>query len=603
MATNPGLLNPTDRDGAVAVLRRRLTPDDIRRALKTIQGVRSRRRSVEWIVTEAERTGQRRTGRLQTRLPDDDLPAFLVDLLGTDLLASQDLRERLALRATAPEREELHEFPSRTRGRGGPESVARAIAGRRWHPGKGWARHFARVLGFPTAFAGFPGLPTEPELVEVDPFLPLPPLESFQNELLGKVSETLVAPPGSNRGILTLPTGAGKTRTAVEALLGWRRQAPAPRTILWIAQSEELCEQGVQAFREVWIDLGHRDSSLRDQLLISRLWGGGRKVPDEADVVVASIQKLHAILRGDEGDDRRDDLSELVRDLGVVVVDEAHRMLAPSYGEVLRFLGIDLTGRGTSRLPLLGLTATPFRGVVEETRTLVRRFHGQLLRPECLGDDPVGVLRRQKVLSHPDHEVLRYNGQSFVLADNPDHEEYFERFRDFHPDFLEQLGEESVRNHRILDRLAELSPDWPVLFFGCSVEHAAAMAVLMRRRGRSAATVTADTRGATRRALVEEFRAGRITVLCNYGVLTTGFDAPRVRALVIARPTASPVLYEQMIGRGMRGPRFGGTDHCLVIDVEDNIQFRGQMAFQRYAEYWMPEGGSAARGPLSPGTA
>jgi hypothetical protein len=57
-----------------------------------------------------------------------------------------------------------------------------------------------------------------------------------------------------------------------------------------------------------------------------------------------------------------------------------------------------------------------------------------------------------------------------------------------------------------------------------------------------------------------------------------------------------------MFCRGMRGPRFGGTDRCLVIDVEDNIQFGGQMAFQRYAEYWIPEAGGAERATLIPGT-
>jgi superfamily II DNA or RNA helicase len=80
-------------------------------------------------------------------------------------------------------------------------------------------------------------------------------------------------------------------------------------------------------------------------------------------------------------------------------------------------------------------------------------------------------------------------------------------------------------------------------------------------------------------------------VLCNYGVLTTGFDAPRVRAVVIGRPTASRVLYEQMIGRGMRGPRFGGTDECLVIDLDDNlVHLNGRQlstASQQYSEYWV----------------
>jgi DNA repair protein RadD len=70
-------------------------------------------------------------------------------------------------------------------------------------------------------------------------------------------------------------------------------------------------------------------------------------------------------------------------------------------------------------------------------------------------------------------------------------------------------------------------------------------------------------------------------------VLTTGFDAPKVGAVIIARPTTSPVLYEQMIGRGMRGPVNGGTTDCLVIDLVDNIErFSGQMAYTRFSEYW-----------------
>jgi superfamily II DNA or RNA helicase len=123
-----------------------------------------------------------------------------------------------------------------------------------------------------------------------------------------------------------------------------------------------------------------------------------------------------------------------------------------------------------------------------------------------------------------------------------------------------------------------------VLLFACSVQHAQAMASLLQRNNRSAACVLGSTRPATRRATVERFRQGELSVLCNYGVLTTGFDAPRVRCVVVARPTASPILYEQMIGRGMRGPEFGGTERCLIIDVDDNIQWRQQPATVRYSE-------------------
>ncbi len=529
--------------------------------------------------------GGRGVGRLQSRLSDDQLIPFLIDFAGVDLLCHREIRMTLALHATAPERDELHEFKSSTRGRGGVESIARAIAERKWHPGKSWAKHFTRVLGFPSSFAGFAGSPSEPDSIEIQPFRPLPELEAFQDELLGPIREVFSSIPGSNRAILTLPTGAGKTRTTVEAICNWYRQTPEPRTVLWVAQSEELCEQAVQAFREVWIDSGHRDSSVRESLHLSRLWGANKKIPDQTNVLVANIQMLYAII-SDEGSSRCAELEELAGDLCLVVIDEAHRVTAPSYAKVLLFLGINVARGETSSIPLLGLTATPFRGAAAETQSLVNKFNGKLIRPLSLSQDPVGELRDRGVLSRPDHEFLQASGTLINLDTNSQYKEYFETFGDFHPDLLGALGEQSDRNKQILDRLCQIPEDWPVLFFGCSVEHATAMAVLLRRKGRTAATITGDTRPSTRRALVEEFRAGRISTLCNYGVLTTGFDAPKVRGLVVSRPTASAVLYEQMIGRGMRGPKFGGTDRCLVIDVVDNIRFGGQMAFTRYEEYW-----------------
>ena len=545
---------------------------------------RRNRKSVEWIIAEAES----RDGRLRSRLPDHELAAFLVDLRGSDLLSSRDLRRELVAAADDIQLQTLHDYPHTTqRGRRGRTSMINAIAERTWHAGKAWPRYFVRTLDLPLALAGVTGSPPESALLEVEPFRPLPPLEDFQLELRDSLAKVLNAGTGANRCILTLPTGAGKTRTATEALTDWRQTAALPNEILWIAQSEELCEQAVQAFREIWVDRGARREGPRENLRIARLWGAGRGVASDAAITVASIQKLHAIYRRDDQDSTREELGELVGRLGVVLIDEAHRMEARTYREVLDYLGIEI-GRGHgSGVPLIGLTATPYRGIDEETRRLAGRFHQTLLTPQILGDNPVTELRARGVLSKPVHTVVGHAGQAIAVTDNPRYAEHFERFNDFHPELLHQLGQDAGRNRRLLDVLSAIPADWPTLFFGCSVEHARAVALLMRRAdGRLANYVTADTRPALRRHRVEEFRAGRVSVLCNYGVLTTGFDAPRVRALVIGRPTASPVLYEQMIGRGMRGPRFGGTEECLIVDVEDNLRFGGQLAFTRYDRYW-----------------
>ena len=78
-------------------------------------------------------------------------------------------------------------------------------------------------------------------------------------------------------------------------------------------------------------------------------------------------------------------------------------------------------------------------------------------------------------------------------------------------------------------------------------------------------------------------------MLINYGVFTTGFDDPKINCIVVARPTYSVVLYSQMIGRGLRGPKNNGTEDCLIVDVLDNIlnQPDIEIACNFFANEWI----------------
>jgi hypothetical protein len=82
-----------------------------------------------------------------------------------------------------------------------------------------------------------------------------------------------------------------------------------------------------------------------------------------------------------------------------------------------------------------------------------------------------------------------------------------------------------------------------------------------------------------------------VRVLCNCEVLTTGFDAPRVTHVVMARPTVSQVLYEQMVGRGLRGARFGGTETCVILDCEDDFSgpTRPELGYKAFRRVWRQE--------------
>ncbi|WP_437723757.1 DEAD/DEAH box helicase [Sorangium sp. So ce861] len=102
-----------------------------------------------------------------------------------------------------------------------------------------------------------------------------------------------------------------------------------------------------------------------------------------------------------------------------------------------------------------------------------------------------------------------------------------------------------------------------------------------------AAVVTGQTPRAERAAAIERFRDGDgLRFLCNVGVLTTGFDAPRADVVCITRPTTSALRYEQMVGRGLRGPENGGTAECLVVDVQDDGLPEGIQSYSRVAHLW-----------------
>ena len=91
--------------------------------------------------------------------------------------------------------------------------------------------------------------------------------------------------------------------------------------------------------------------------------------------------------------------------------------------------------------------------------------------------------------------------------------------------------------------------------------------------------------------VIREFRGNSMepVVLCNYGVLTTGFDAPNASATVIARPTKSLVLFSQMVGRAIRGPKAGGNKTCAVSTVVDiDLPGFGDVAeaFTNWEDVW-----------------
>jgi len=434
------------------------------------------------------------------------------------------------------------------------------------------AIQFVRDLGFDRGYAGFKNEGRD-EVLDVEGPIDLPMLHEYQRTAADAIKE-LVSGTGSLRGLLSLPTGAGKTRVTVQALVEamFPERDGMPSPVLWIAQTDELCEQAVQSWAEVWRAIGPPRP-----LRISRLWSTNQGAPvDEGDqVVVATISKLNAIEARVE--------YEWLTEATCVVIDEAHASTETSYTSALRWLGM---GGGRERVPLLGLSATPFRGASESAnRSLAARYGNRRLDFGAFrGDTPsTKQLQAMGILADVDHEVLE--GASVPMNDKELSD--LNSFGRLPASVLARLGENVDRNRRLLESLLAKPEDWPILVFASSVPHAQTLAALLAKQGRPAAAVSSETNRSVRRYLVERFKRGEIKVLTNYGVLTQGFDAPAIRALYIARPTYSENRYQQMVGRGLRGPLNGGKERCLVVNVADNLErYGGKLAFHEFDYLW-----------------
>ncbi|HEY3351628.1 MAG TPA: DEAD/DEAH box helicase [Polyangia bacterium] len=320
------------------------------------------------------------------------------------------------------------------------------------------------------------------------------------------------------RVLLVLPTGSGKTLIAAR----WLASAVLARgrRVLWLSHREELLRQAEDAFRRVLYGAGTAPNGR------VTFWMAGRE-DEGGDVVLAMVSK-HGMPDG------RFDF---------VVIDEAHHAAAPSYRRWReRF-------RSANQL---GLTATPER-----------------LDKRELGFDDIAYQRsfwdlvQDGYLSRPDVVEIQTRTHCELRYDK--------RKRDFEERSLATLNTEP-RNRCIVESyLSERRRYGRTLVFAVDIAHCEALVETFRRLAPQVRVDVITTRtGADRSRIVEDFKSGRLDVLVNCRVFVEGFDDPGVQTVFLTRPTTSPVLFCQMIGRGAR--RTTHKSSYWVVDFQDQNQ-------------------------------
>ncbi len=370
------------------------------------------------------------------------------------------------------------------------------------------------------------------------------------------------------RVVLHMPTGAGKTRTAMHIVAEHLRRSE-PKLVLWLAHTEELCEQAASEFARAWDYLGNREVSLH------RFWGAHALDPVKLSdgLVVAGLAKMYSSAK-----QSIQFIATLADKTSLVIIDEAHSAIADTYKLIL-----DVLIARKPRTGLLGLTATPGRTWADITidEKLANYFGRRKVTLRIDGyDNPVDYLVDDGYLARVTYRPLYHDGgPELTRSDLKQITDHF----DIPDRILIRLAEDEIRNLRIVTEVERLAKQHQrILIFAATVQHSELLSAVLRLRGLLSSSVTSMTPGPIRGRTIEEFRrdTDATRVLCNFGVLTAGFDAPRTSAALIARPTKSLVLYSQMVGRAIRGPRAGGNKEAEIVTVVD----RGLPGFGSVAE-------------------
>jgi superfamily II DNA or RNA helicase/HKD family nuclease len=359
-------------------------------------------------------------------------------------------------------------------------------------------------------------------------------LEPFQEDLLARID--LARSLGHHRNLLAAATGTGKT---VMAAVDYKRlSATLPRArLLFVAHREEILTQALGTFRH----------ALREPTF-GELWVGGER-PRRFEHVFASIQSLDAA-----------GLAHLASDhFDVVVVDEFHHAAAPSYRRLLEHV---------APRELLGLTATPERS----DGLPVLSWFGDRIAAELRLWDAIDQHRLTPFVYYGIHDTTD-------LRDVP-----WRRGAGYDVERLTAvLTANDAYARVVLQELARRTGD-PAqirgLGFCVSVAHARFMARIFNEAGVKATAVWADTPDAERVAALEDLKHRRTNVVFSVDLFNEGVDVPAVDTVLFLRPSDSPTLFLQQLGRGLR--RLDGKSVCTVLDFvgQHRKEFRYDRRFR-----------------------
>lgn len=366
-------------------------------------------------------------------------------------------------------------------------------------------------------------------------------------------------------GLLVMPTGSGKTFTTVNWLLN--SGVASGYRILWLAHRQELIDQTYNEFRNQSPTLTKYGIN---KLRIIPISGMHLKMSQASryDVNICSISSVankygYRFIRRMLGAPGLEKL--------IVVIDEAHHAVSPSYQKVLK----RITQLNPNRI-LLGLTATPTRMQDYDRKILFDMFNVTVNAENNIGNYKGYIyevtlknLLISGFLANPVYKKIETNiaGEIEYLITEED-EAFFNTFGELSEKLKDQIAKSSSRNKFIVKQYLDNKYKYgKTIIFALNQNHCRALCEEFKKVGVKCDYVISDKTGA--QDTIRKFKENKFDVLINVQILTEGSDIPDVETVFLTRQTNSDSLLMQMIGRGLRGLAAGGTKEVNIIDFHD----------------------------------
>ena len=390
--------------------------------------------------------------------------------------------------------------------------------------------------------------------------------------------------------LIHMPTGTGKTKTTMHIISHYiNHLSKAKGLVVWIAHSDELLRQAYETFISVWKHLGQRN------LTVYKGWNGYPESFNDG-ILFTSIQALLTKMKKPVFD-------YIDKNSTLIVFDEVHKAGASKYRKCVD----ELTSKQYEySKAFIGLTATPGRTteISKENEIFSGSFDHiigidvdkvisiTLNKNEAANysgsKEVIPYFQDQKILARLKRKILEFELDSELK--NNLRVELKKTREDYSEELLEKIGLNKARNTKIVEELRQLNENGvPTIVFACSLQHAQMLSAFLKILNIPNALVYGDMSKYEREKAINDFKnpESPVKIIINYEILTTGFDSTNIRCVFITRPTKSVILYSQMIGRGLRGPKMGGNSECLLIDVKENLDaYNENDAFKHFDDYW-----------------